>query len=288
MTKVAIAGSTGYLGKFLVQVFLQHKLEVIALARNLDKLDKFNDEHLQKIQVDFTNPQSMAGTLKEADYLISTVGITRQKDGLSYMDVDYQANSNLLAEAQKAGVKKFIYVSVLNGTNLRNLKICEAKERFVDELKISGINYTVIRPSGFFSDMTDILNMAQKGRVYLFGNGECKLNPIHGKDLANLCFETLHSNTPEIEVGGPEIFTQNELATLAFKTWGRNTKISYLPNWLRKSIIGISRTFFSSKTYGPVAFFLTAMASDMIAPKYGKERLEDFYSTIVSKKITMS
>lgn len=30
------------------------------------------------------------------DTVISTVGITRQEDGLSYMDVDYQANLNLL------------------------------------------------------------------------------------------------------------------------------------------------------------------------------------------------
>ena len=30
------------------------------------------------------------------DTVISTVGITRQEDGLSYRDVDYQANLNLL------------------------------------------------------------------------------------------------------------------------------------------------------------------------------------------------
>ena len=66
--------------------------------------------------------------------VISTVGITRQKDGFTYMDVDYRENANLLSEAKRSGVKKFIYVSVLNGEKLSNLKICEAKERFVTEL----------------------------------------------------------------------------------------------------------------------------------------------------------
>lgn len=37
------------------------------------------------------------------------------------MDVDYQANINLLKNAQQAGVSKFIYVSVLNGEKLDNL-----------------------------------------------------------------------------------------------------------------------------------------------------------------------
>ena len=66
--------------------------------------------------------------------VISTVGITRQKDGFTYMDVDYRENANLLSEAKRSGVKKFIYVSVLNGEKLSNLKICEAKEIFVTEL----------------------------------------------------------------------------------------------------------------------------------------------------------
>lgn len=50
------------------------------------------------------------------------------------MDVDYQANVNLINEAKRNGVKKFIYISVLNGEKLRGLKICEAKEKLVDYL----------------------------------------------------------------------------------------------------------------------------------------------------------
>lgn len=85
------------------------------------------------------------------DAVITTVGITRQKDGLTYMDVDYGANVNLLREAERAGVSRFIYVSVLNGNNMRHLKICNAKERFVDQLSLSDIDSCVIRPNGFFS-----------------------------------------------------------------------------------------------------------------------------------------
>ena len=55
--------------------------------------------------------------------VISTVGIIRQKDGLTYMDVDYQANANLIDAAKQNGVEKFIYVSALNGDQLRHLKI---------------------------------------------------------------------------------------------------------------------------------------------------------------------
>ena len=99
--------------------------------------------------------------------VISTVGITKQKDGLTYMDVDYQANLNLLEEAKKSGVKKFIYVSVLNGEKLKATKICYAKEKFVERLKNSGIEYCVVRPNGFYSDIRG--NKANIGFIQMLG-----------------------------------------------------------------------------------------------------------------------
>jgi uncharacterized protein YbjT (DUF2867 family) len=275
MKTIAIAGSTGYLGKHLVRQLIERQRKGIAFARNLNKLTEFDNENLQKVSLEFTRPESLKGALNEVDTLISTLGITRQKDGLSYMDVDYQANVNLLKEAQIAGVRKFIYVSVLNGQNMRHLKICEAKERFVDELKKSGMQYTIVRPSGFFSDMSDFLDMARKGRVYLFGNGTNTLNPIHGEDLARVCIDAVHSNETEIEVGGPEIFSQNQIAEIALQALGNPVRISHLPDWIRRLVIWFARTLSSAKTYGPIEFFLTAMAMNMVAPQYGTLKLKD-------------
>ena len=90
---------------------------------------------------------------------------------MTYLKVDYQGSSNLLKEALKDEVEVFQYISAINGEKLRHLTIFEAKEKFVDELKNSGINYCIIRPNRFFSDMMDFLNMAKAGRIYLFGNG---------------------------------------------------------------------------------------------------------------------
>nr|WP_319397441.1 SDR family oxidoreductase [uncultured Carboxylicivirga sp.] len=281
MKKIAIAGSTGYLGKCIAEALVsQNNINGLLLARNLQKLEAYQSENITKVKVELTDNSTLPGVLYGVDTVISTVGITRQKDGLSYMDVDYGANHNLLQEAKKAGVRKFVYVSVLNGQNMRNLKICEAKEHFVDELKASGLAYTIIRPNGFSSDLKDFLNMAQKGKVYLFGTGKSSLNPIHGADLARVCLDSIHTNDEEIEVGGPEVFTQNQIASLALKTLHQPVKIVHLPDWIRVFTLGLVRTFLPSKIYGPIEFFLSAMASDMIAPKYGIHKLGDYYQSI--------
>ncbi|MDD2346469.1 MAG: hypothetical protein PHY85_10055 [Bacteroidales bacterium] len=39
---------------------------------------------------EITKPQTLIGIAENIDWVFSTIGITRQKDGLTYMDVDYQ------------------------------------------------------------------------------------------------------------------------------------------------------------------------------------------------------
>ena len=286
MKTIGIAGATGYLGGHIVKELISTRASFKALARNTDKLLSFGVPDEDIINSDFTNPKSLQGQLEGIDILISTVGITRQKDGLSYMDVDYQANANLLQEAKRSGVRKFIYVSAIHGDQLRNLKIFEAKEKFVDALKSSGLEYVIVRPNGFFSDMRDFLDMAKGGSVYLFGTGEYKLNPIHGTDLAKVIVDTIESDNEELVVGGPDIFTQNEIARLALQAQGKKINLVHLPDWFRTALIKLMRIFTTSKTYGPIEFFLTIMGQDNIAPRFGTQRLKSFFNNEVDRLVS--
>ena len=102
------------------------------MKKSLENLNEYIDE---KFTGEITDPNSLSGICKEIDIVFSSVGITKQKDGLTYMDVDYQGNVNLLEEAKKEGVKKFIYVSVFNSENMKNLKGIQAKVKFEEKLK---------------------------------------------------------------------------------------------------------------------------------------------------------
>ena len=280
--KVLLAGATGYLGRYITQELLSRNLETKIIVRDKHKV-KFDSPNLEIIEAEVTKPETLDNLFNGVDVVISTVGITRQKDGLTYMDVDYQVNKNLIDEAKKSGVQKFIYISVLNGKKLRQLKICEAKEKLGDYLKSSGLDYSIIRPNGFFSDMGDFLKMAKGGKVYLFGDGKLKLNPIHGEDLAKVVVDTINQDAKEINIGGPDMLSQNDIAELALKAYSKPIKIIHLPDWIRKITLWTVRTFTSSKTYGPIEFFMTTMVIDMQAPQYGKLKLEDFFNEQTNK-----
>ncbi len=283
MKKVLVAGATGYLGNYITKELIKKDIYTKVVVRNVAKFEKLNLHVNEIINEEVTKYSSLKNCCKDVDVIISSIGITRQKDGLTYMDVDYQANKNLLEKAKENNVKKFIYVSVLNGDKFRNIQICEAKEKFVNELKNSGIDYCIIRPNGFFSDMTEFYNMAIKGRIYLFGDGTLKSNPIHGEDLAKVCVDAIESNEKEIEVGGPEILTQNEIAKISFDATHKKPKITYIPNWIRKLVLKISKLFLSKSAFGPIEFFMTVMAEEMIAPKYGNYTLSQYFNELSKK-----
>lgn len=275
--KVLLAGATGYLGRHILDTLNEKEIQTRIIVRNQSRLQSILNSNVQVREAELTKAETLLGVCDQIDIVISTVGITRQKEGLTYMDVDYQANMNLLNEAKRSGVKRFIYISAINGDNYRHLKIFEAKEKFVDVLKASGLSYTIVRPNGFFSDMKDFLQMAKSGRVYLFGDGHQKFNPIHGKDLANFIYQLLKTTTKEVAVGGPDILSLNDISKLALTAQNKPVKISHLPDWLRKFSIWSLRTFTSVKTYGPIEFFLTLMAEDNVAPTYGSHDLKSFF-----------
>jgi len=281
---VIVAGASGYLGQHILTELRERGIPFKALVRNPDKIRLHLSPH-EIIKAEATKPETLKAQLNGAQTIISTLGITRQKDGLSYRDVDYQANLNLLKEAQAAGLERFVYVSVFNAHQLSGLKIIDAKEDFVKALQASTLQSLVIRPNGFFSDMSDFLQMAAKGKVYLFGDGHYKLNPIHGADLAEFIVDNLKSPDQELNVGGPDLLSQNEIAALALDANYKDLKIVHLPDWLRRFIIWSLRTFTSSKVYGPYEFFLSAMALHNAAPRFGKHRLyEHFQKEVQSQK----
>ncbi|SFL70256.1 Uncharacterized conserved protein YbjT, contains NAD(P)-binding and DUF2867 domains [Gracilibacillus orientalis] len=278
---VLLIGATGYLGSYLLKELVKQNYSVRVVVRNPQKLPQVENYSYEVVEGEVTRPSTIENCCKDIDVVMSTVGITRQKDGLSYMDVDYQANVNVLEEAKRSNVKKFIYVSVLKGDKMKGVKLCAAKEKFVDELRHSGLDYTIIRPTGFFSDMTEFYQMTKRGRVYLFGNGQTKMNPIHGRDLAGVCVSAIDKSEAEIKVGGPEVLTLNEIAYLAFSASNKESKITHIPDWIRLAILKITKTFTSNKTYGPIEFFLTFIGLDnMTAPKYGQHTLEEYFNSL--------
>jgi hypothetical protein len=192
--KVLVAGATGYLGRHLVQALKRRGIWVRALVRHPERAVGLESDDV--FQGEVTAASSLNGTARGVDAVLSSVGITRQREGYTYDDVDYAGNLNLLQIAEAEGSKAFMYVSLFRGQELQGLRIAAAKERLVG-----------------------VLRMAHKGRVFVFGDGSTRINPISGRDIAEASVDAsriLRLVTPVTVYGPIEFFltvaTQNMVA----------------------------------------------------------------------------
>jgi uncharacterized protein YbjT (DUF2867 family) len=283
--RILVAGATGYLGKYVVKAFKAQGYYVRILARKEKKIYEpgpFTAPALTKADTDdifigeVSKPESLTGLLDSIDMVFSCVGISRQRDGLTFDQVDYQCNKNLIDLCKNSKVKRFVYVSMQGAENIKHLAITKAHEKVVEELLESSIEYRIVRPCGYFSDMGALYDMAKKGKAYMIGKGNNKMNPIHGQDLAYVCVETAEGSEIEVEAGGPDILTQKEAIELAFEVLGKTPKITIIPFWLAKALVKLISLL--SKQFGDLAdFIVTAGEIDGIGPVRGKTSLKSYF-----------
>ena len=285
--RILLAGATGYLGGFVLRELKKRGHFVRALARSPERITSAEPDEVTRAEI--TRPETLVAAGNGVGCVFSSIGITRQHDGLTWRDVDYQGNLNLLRAARAEGVSRFAYVSLFDGARLRHLDIVAAHEDFVDELKASGLEWIVIRPTGYFSDLREIYDMAGRGRVYLFGRGERRVNPIHGEDLASVCADAIESSEAgrEIDVGGPRVFEWREIAEIALEARGKPRRITSIPSWTVRPVIGLLRPF-SRHRAELLRFFMTMATRDFVAPATGVHDLEGFYRDLALEERTGS
>ncbi|WP_017547680.1 SDR family oxidoreductase [Salinicoccus carnicancri] len=288
MKRVLVAGATGYLGRYVVKELKRQGFHIKALVRSPQKLNRageFSDPVIGRdvdevVEGDITKPDTLKHVCDDVDYVFSSVGITRKSNGLTFNDVDYKGNLNLLKEAEYSDVAKFMYIHVYANDDWKDPgPLIEAKNRFVKVLRTSNVDHIIIRPTGYFSDLTQFMKMARKGRVYLIGNGRASMNPIHGEDLAQFCVKSLSEVNSTLDVGGPETLTYRQIAQTAFDVLGEEEHITHIPAGLISSVSMVMKVI-SRHNYGILRFFINVMTHDVTAPMYGKHKVREIFHHI--------
>lgn len=283
--RIAVAGATGYLGQHVLGALHREGWWVRALAREQSRLgnaERFCDE---VFVAQATKAPSLVGLFEGVDTAFSSVGVRHFRRHPSYEEVDFQANINLVEAAEAAGVARFAFVSVLDGERLRGISpLVDARERVVDRLRRSSMEAVIVRPTGFFNDMGEVFRMAQRGRAWLIGSGETRINPIHGADLAEVVATALRTEHPEraLSAGGPEVFSQREIAELSFRVLGTLPRIAHVPPPLIRGLARLIRPF--NKNAAALGLMFAVLGErDAVAKPHGTRRLEDFFRALAGR-----
>jgi uncharacterized protein YbjT (DUF2867 family) len=241
--KILIVGANGHLGHVVVKTALENNYQVCAADTKTDRLDTMKHSGLEIAQADVTKKETLIPLMADVMGVISTVGLWRENPPATFDSVDHQGNINLFETAMQQGVKKAVYVSLLNAEKAKKAKVMLAKRAVEQFLEDSNLNYTVFRPSGLFHDFVEVFKpQILKGTVRGLGDGSLKMQPLSPKNLSQCMVHSLkdpNARRAIFDIGGPESFTYHEAISLVSKVMGKEPKISYTPIWMAKALAHI-------------------------------------------------
>lgn len=224
--KVLLAGASGALGYEVLKQLVEQGHQVRALVHSEQGESRVRTLTPDVVRADASDsPQELHGICDGIQLVISALGKSVSlftHRGESFLESDFYANNNILEDARKAGVERFIYVSIKGADQASEFEIPKAHKMFEDALKSSGIAHTIIRPVGFFSGLNDLAIMAKRKLIPIVGDGSARTNSIHQRDLASVVMDYIEEGPELIEVGGPLIHTRKEMAEMIKSSIGGN------------------------------------------------------------------
>ena len=278
MPTVLVAGATGRLGRPLVAELAARGLRVRALARDAGRHLRMPGAAEHRA-ADVTRPGTLRGACDGVDAVISCVGAPLSLglgDRTPHEAVDFRGNLALLEEARRAGVRRFVYVSVFGGRDLRALAYADAHERFADALAASSLDWAVVRPTGYFSFLRELLVMAHAGRGVVVAAGDAVTNPIHEADLAAFCADALEGAERDLPVGGPRSHTRREMVEMAFRALGSVPRVRSVPAWALRLGARTLRPV-NPRVAALVRFGVEVSLRPVVAPAFGERTLGAYF-----------
>ncbi|QIZ71210.1 SDR family oxidoreductase [Oxynema aestuarii] len=237
-----VTGATGGLGRRIVRVLRERDQKVRAFVRLTSRYGELENRGADIFIGDLTEERDIHKATQGVDYIISAHGSNEASGGAQALD--YRANIELIDCAKACGVKHFVFISVLGcDRGYEDSPVFKAKREVEKYLQNSGLNYTILRPSGFASNLLPLAERVKETGIYLsVGDMKNRTSPVSTDDLAKIAVDsvTLEAATRQIfAVGGPEVLSRGELPRIFGRIFNREPFVINPPLTVFDGVRGI-------------------------------------------------
>jgi uncharacterized protein YbjT (DUF2867 family) len=140
---VLVVGATGFLGGQVVDELLARGKEVRALVRPGSDASKLEAKGVEIARGDMLDVESLVAAMTGADAVITTAaGYTRRRKNAQ--EIDTVGNANLARAASRAGVRRFVFTSILTSDQTPNVSHFWHKKLAEDKLEELGVPFVAL------------------------------------------------------------------------------------------------------------------------------------------------
>ncbi|MEH2360249.1 SDR family oxidoreductase [Nostoc sp.] len=241
-----IVGATGTLGRQVARRAIDEGYKVRCLVRSSKKAAFLKEWGAELVPGNLRYPESLAQALEGVTQVIDA-STSRPTDSLSIKQVDWDGKVALIQAAKAAGVKRFIFFSILDADKYPEVPLMEIKRCTELFLAESGLNYTILRLAGFMQGLIGQygIPILEAQPVWVTGNSS-PIAYMDTQDIAKFAIRAL--SVPETEnqafpVVGTRAWSAEEIISLCERLSGKDARVTRMPINLLRAVRGIMRFF---------------------------------------------
>jgi uncharacterized protein YbjT (DUF2867 family) len=154
---VGVFGASGRTGIHIIDELMRRDVNIRAFSRRTK--ENADTDSLNWVVADVTSKESLTEALENVDVIISAIGPV---DGDNSENVDYLGAINIVSAAKENGVQQIIYMSSIGAGGAENIstvmlnllanKTMKWKALAEEQIRNSGIDFTIVRPGGLLGE----------------------------------------------------------------------------------------------------------------------------------------
>jgi uncharacterized protein YbjT (DUF2867 family) len=272
-----VTGATGGIGRRVVRLLRLQQKSVRAFVRLTSRYHELEHRGAEIFIGDLREDQDIAKACRSVDYIISSHG----SDG-DPLSLDYRANIELIDQAKAHGIKHFVFISVLGAERgYEDAPVFKAKRAVEQYLEASGLNYTILRPSGLASNLLPLAERFRETGLYLLiGDPQNRSSVISTDDLAKIIVDSVTAEgacNQILPVGGPEILLRQDIPTIFGRIFNKEPLVINLPLFMvdgLRSTLGL----FNPQAQANLGTYRTLLANEFFCRQEEIANLERIFN----------
>ena len=247
--KVFVTGATGFVGREIVRELSAAGHKVRILTRRGDAQQ--TQESLPRFEAEVHNGNvvdaaSLEGALTGMEAVVHLVGIISEAGKSTFENIHVRGTRNMIAEAQRAGVKRFVHMSALGTRPGAVSRYHQTKWAAEELVRGSGLDYTIFRPSLIYGPQDHFVNQFAKiirfsPVVPVIGASRARFQPVPVEAVAAAFAKSLakpKSIGETYDLCGPETFALPEILDHIMGVMGRKRLKLHVPMGLARCQAG--------------------------------------------------
>lgn len=247
--KILVTGGTGVVGQGLIPELIARGHSVRLLSRHASE-DAKQWTNVEAFDGDVADASSIHGAADQCDAVLHVAGIvTEHPPETTFASVNVGGTRNLLEEAKRANVQRFVFVSSL-GADRGQSDYHRSKLAAEELVQQSQLSWTIIRPGNVYGPGDEVISLILKmvrtlPAVPVIDAGNQEFQPLWHEDLARALARIVEDNALANEVlliAGSELTTMNDLLQRFAKITGRSPLKIPVPMPLAKLATNVAST----------------------------------------------